>query len=147
MPGKPHKAFLKYLRGWTIIARDNYDLVINVVNNSSSGKLSTRLANSRYKFFGEINDDIKKRYPDHEHMAKYPVYNFRYFINRLGFVKSDNSVPSINLRLNSSELEEGKRALKNLMDSEKSTLCIYTYATGSKRHSEVWWGEFYERLT
>jgi len=117
LPKKPLKAFLKYLRGWTTIALNKYDLVINVVNNSSSGKLSARFANSKYKFLGEINDDIRTRYPDHEHIAKYPVYSFRYFISKIGFAKPEKPVPSISLKLSSAEFAEGKRALEYLMNN------------------------------
>jgi hypothetical protein len=44
--------------------------VINVVENSSSGRLSAQFVNSKIQFFG---DDVDiQLHKDYEHIAKYP---------------------------------------------------------------------------
>src|SRR5690348_17319464 len=57
LPVKPFKQLIKYIRAWTSIKRNHYDMVMNVVKNSSSGRLSTKLANSTYHFFGDIEEE------------------------------------------------------------------------------------------
>lgn len=146
LPKKPFKSAWKYLSGWWRIRRKHYDLAINVVNHSSSGKLSTRFAHAKYKFLGDINADIETRYPDHVHMAKYPVYSFRSFISKFGYPKNGDPVPTLDLKLTASEKAEGKIILQNVVQNEKKTICFYTYATGAKRYSVEWWEVFYRRL-
>jgi hypothetical protein len=51
--------------------KKSYDIVINVVENSSS-RLSAQFVNSKYKFFGDDVDDIQLKHKDYEHIAKYP---------------------------------------------------------------------------
>src|SRR3990170_3077617 len=65
LPKRPFKNILQYLHGWIIIKKNHYDIVINVVNHSSSGKLSAHFANSKYRFLGDINEDIQLKYKDH----------------------------------------------------------------------------------
>jgi hypothetical protein len=60
--------------------------VINVVENSSSGRLSAQFVNSKYKFFWDV-DDIQLKHNDYEHIAKYPVYNFRHYLTNLDLKK------------------------------------------------------------
>ena len=146
LPKKPLKDLMKYVGGWMRIKRNRYDIVINVVNNSSSGRLSTKFANSKYKFFGEINEEIQLKYTDHEHIAKYPVYSFRNFLNKLGFPKNEKQVAPLNLKLSPDELAEGKKSLQDIVKNDKKTIALFTYATGAKRYSESWWEEFYERV-
>lgn len=147
LPKKPFKSAWKYMSGWWRIRKKRYDLVINVVNHSSSGKLSTRFARAKYKFLGDINADIEARYPDHVHMAKYPVYSFRSFISEFGYPKNGEPVPTLDLKLTASEKAEGKSILQNRVHNENKTICLYTYATGAKRYSVEWWEDFYQRLT
>jgi hypothetical protein len=42
-----------------VVKKHSYDIVINVVENSSSGRLSAQFVNSKYKFFGDDVDDIQ----------------------------------------------------------------------------------------
>lgn len=146
LPRKPIKNLLKYLYGWIKLRKKRYDIVINVVKNSSSGRLSAHFANSKLKFFGDINADIQLKYKDHEHMAKYPVYGFRNYLNNLGFPKKEKQISSLNLKLNSLEIAAGKIILNKLVNNEKKTICLYTYATGEKCYSKLWWQELYEKL-
>ena len=55
LPKKPHKELIKYLKGWLRIKKESYDLVVNVISTSSSGRLSAQLSNGKYKFFGDEN--------------------------------------------------------------------------------------------
>jgi hypothetical protein len=56
-----------------VVKKYSYDIVINVVENSSSGRLSAQFVNSKYKFFGDDVDDIQLKHKDYEHIAKYPL--------------------------------------------------------------------------
>ena len=146
LPRKPFKELIKYFQGWMALKKHQYDIVINVVESSSSGRLSAQFANSKYKFFGDDIDDIKLKYQDYEHIAKYPVYNFRHYLTKLGFKENDKPIPSLNLMLSPSEIAEGQKVLQDIVKNDKKTICIFTFATGNKCYSESWWEAFYERL-
>lgn len=149
LPKKPFKELIKYIKVWIAIKRQHYDIVINIDSKSSSGKISTQWAHSRYKFFGEENEDAIDAFKDGKHMAKRPVYNFRINLNKIGFKTAINDeIPPLNIRLTQSEIEEGKRILHQMtgMDSDKKTISIFTYATGKKCYSQEWWLTFYEKL-
>lgn len=146
LPRKPFKHLVKYVQGWFKIKLTRYDIVVNVVNHSASGRLSAQFANSKYKFFGDTNLNIQLKYKDHEHMAKYPVYSFRTNLNKLGYATGEAKVSSLNLKLSPLEVAEGKRILSSLVINNKKTICLFTYATGSKCYASFWWDEFYNRL-
>jgi len=144
-PKKPFKELIKYTAVWLSLRKTRYDIVINVINDSSSGRLSAQFADSKYKFFGGDHEVLPLEYQD-PHMARQPVCYFRYCLTRLGFSGTDKPVPPMSLKLNSSELAEGKKKLATLVNNDKKTICLFTYATGDKCYSKEWWGEFYERL-
>lgn len=144
LPKKPFKSLLKYIASWISLRRKKYDLVINVSKNSSSGRLSTKLSNANFKYFGDAIDEIKNE--DQMHIAKYPVYNLRLFLNKLGFPENKNPIPSLDLRLTVEEIALGKKALQEIVQNERKTICIFTYATGDKCYSEEWWQNFYTAL-
>lgn len=146
LPKKHFKQLIDYIHGWLSIKKHHYDIVINVDKNSSSGRLSAQMANAKYKFFGDMDEDIQLKHDDYQHMAKHPVYNFRNFLTKLGYEKNESPIPPLNLKLSSSEISEGQKTLKELVKNEKKTICIFTNATGDKCYSETWWEEFYERL-
>lgn len=146
LPKKPMKSLLKYLGGWIALRKRHYDIVINVVNHSSSGRISAQLANAEYKFLGEINETIESVHADHTHMAKYPVYSFRNYIQQLGFRKNEKRVPPLDLRLSPEEIAEGRKQLEKLVPGSRKTICLYTYATGAKMYPPSWWEDFYARL-
>ncbi len=79
-------------------------------------------------------------------MGKYPVYSFRSHLRRLGYVRTEDSVPLMDIRLGSWEVAEGSRILSGLVSTERKTICLFTYATGAKRYDVAWWEEFYGRL-
>jgi heptosyltransferase-3 len=146
LPRKPFKEITKYVKGWLSLKKYSYDIVINVVENSSSGRLSAQFVNSKYKFFGDDVDDIQLQYNDYEHIAKYPVYNFRHYLTKLGFKENNSPVPNLDLKLSPSELAEAKKTLYSIVQSDKKTICIFTFATADKCYPESWWAPFYDRL-
>ena len=146
LPRKPFKELSKYAKGWLSLKKYSYDIVINVVENSSSGRLSAQFVNSKYKFFGDDVDDIQLKHKDYEHIAKYPVYNFRHYLTKLGFQENNSPVPNLDLKLSASELAEAKKTLHSIVQNDKKTICIFTFATADKCYPESWWAPFYDRL-
>src|SRR5690606_303410 len=88
----------------------------------------------------------KSRYSDYDHMAKYPVYSFRDYVSKLGVTAQNKEIASVDLKLTSEEIAEGKKILDNLIANNKRTICLFTYATGAKCYDSAWWIPFYERL-
>lgn len=147
LPKQHFKQLLQYIKGWLSIRKEYYDIVINVVPNSSSGRLLTKFARGKYKFYGDDVEELQQKYSDYQHIAKNPVYNFRYCLSKLGVSCDYNEIPSLNIKLSSSEIATGKELLDKLVtDKNKKTISIYTYATGAKCYDETWWLEFHKRL-
>lgn len=146
LPKKPFKELFKYLMKWVFLKKAHYDLVINGDKDSSSGRLLTQIANAIYKVFGDVDEDIQKQYPDHLHISKYPIYNLRRYLTKLGFERNSTEMPLLNIKLSDSELANGKKILQSIINNDKKTICIYTNATGDKCYSETWWETFYARL-
>lgn len=145
LPKKHFRELYQYTKGWWYIKRQKYDIVINVEKASSSGNLATKLAPARYKIFGEETGTYSLK-DDYQHAAKKPVYNFREFISQRGIRNEENSIPTLDLKLDSSEIEKGKEILNSLVPKDKKTICIFTHATGTKSYSEEWWKTFHEEL-
>jgi ADP-heptose:LPS heptosyltransferase len=144
LPKKPFEQLPQYLAGWARVKKRRYDIVINVVNSSSSGRLSVQFARSKYKFYGDsINDANDTEDP---HIARYPVYNFRKFITLLGVTPNTGPVAPLSLKLSAQELAQGKKTLDELVPANKKTICIFTYATGTKCYPPTWWEPFYDAL-
>jgi heptosyltransferase-3 len=146
LPRKPLRSLLQYVRGWTSIRRRRYDLAINVIENSSSGRISVVLANARLKFLGEIDDDVRTKYPDHEHMAKKPVYGLREFVRRLGFNVIRKPVPVLDIMLTPEEIAAGAQELRILTGNRRRTIALYTYATGTKCYNKAWWSQAFTKF-
>ncbi len=156
VPNKPLQQFATYVKSWIAIKKVKYDLVINVDKNSSSGRLATKFSNSKFKFFGDYDQEIQNTSIDYEHIAKYPIYSFRNNVSQLGFDVNDTRgraeqsgakpIPSLDLKLSTLEVEKGKKILSKLVANTKETICIFTFATGEKCLSESWWEEFYQKL-
>lgn len=146
LPKKPFNHLLGYGLCWLKLKRKRYDLIINGDKNSSSGRLSTQFAKAKYKIFGDIDEAIQANYKDYEHISKYPIYNLRHFLEKLGFSKNNDEMPVLNIKLNEAEIADGKKILDTIIENDKKTICIYTNATGSKCYSEDWWETFYARL-
>lgn len=146
LPKKPFANIFRYLYGLFLLRNRRYDMVINATQGSSSGKLSTLFANSYYKFFGEFNAELAIKHPDYHHIAKQPVYNFRNYVKELGLTENQNTMPFLNIKLNSNEIKYGGKKLNKIVRNSKKTICLFTNATGEKCYSESWWHSFYEEL-
>lgn len=146
LPRKPLKEVFKYFQVWMLIKKSNYDLVINVVIGSLSGRLSTRYSNNKYKVYGDVEQKLQFKYDNYEHIAKKPIYSLRNYLTKLGYVESNKGIPSINLKLSTLELAAGKKIVNELVDGVRKTISIFTYATDDKCYSKVWWLNFYKKL-
>lgn len=146
LPRKPFKALLDYIKKVFCIKKQ-YDLVINVDCNSSSGRLFTKYSNAKYKVFGDVSEAVKLKYMDYKHIAKEPVYAFREFLELSGFKGClDHLMPVLDIKLTPEELAKGKQLLRNIIKNDKQTICIFTFATGNKCYTTQWWSLFYNRL-
>lgn len=146
LPKKPFKDLIAYFKVWTTIKKGNYDIVINVDKNSSSGRLSAQFANAKYKFFGADDSTLAQQHPDYTHIAKYPVYEFRDFLTHLNFPKNTQPIPPLNIKLTSSELAQGQKMVQELTSAKAKVITIFTYATDDKCYAPSWWEPFYARL-
>lgn len=146
LPRKPFKEILKYFLAWKSIENGHYDLVINVVTGSSSGRLATKYAHSKYKVFGEVEENEQSQYDNYEHIAKKPIYSLRNYLAKFGFIDSNKGIPSINLKISKLELASGKKIVEDLVKNDLKTICIFTYATDDKCYSKMWWLNFYDKL-
>jgi len=145
LPGKPFDNLVLYSKTWLSLRKYRYDLIINVDPNSSSGRLSSLFSKGRMKVFGEVDQTSLTIQKDGRHIAKAPVYSFREY---LGIVAGANEmpVPTLSLNLSTDELAQGKEKLQQLTHNAKKTICIFTYATGSKCYPPAWWQDLYGHL-
>ncbi|OYQ37135.1 ADP-heptose--LPS heptosyltransferase [Flavobacterium cyanobacteriorum] len=144
LPGKPFKHLINYAATWLSLRRYRYDLVINVMPCSSSGRLSTKFSSAKYKLFGdaeqeEINNEFK-------HNAKYPLYTLRKFLSAIGIDRTQQPIPLLDIRLDAGEAAHGRKVLESIVPQGKPVISFFTYATGGKCYSEDWWDTFYNRL-
>ncbi|TBN06608.1 lipopolysaccharide heptosyltransferase family protein [Hyunsoonleella flava] len=146
LPRKPFSNLFSYAMCWISIKRKRYDMVINGDKDSSSGRLLTNLAKAPLKVFGDVHKEIQNTYDDYLHISKYPVYNLRRYLSKLGYPRNNSSLPVLNLKLSKEEIQGGKHILNDLNKNGKPTICIYTNATGNKCYSEEWWELFYSKL-
>lgn len=146
LPKKPFSNLFTYVKGWVSINQTEYDLVINGDKNSSSGKLLTQISKAKFKIFGDHYEKMASKHPDYEHISKYPVYNLRHYLKKLGLSETNSSVPLLDIKLKDSEIEVGKKILDTIIKNQKKTICLYTNATGDKCYSEDWWLTFYAQL-
>lgn len=146
LPKKPFSNLFKYIKGWFALKWNKYDLAINATQGSSSGRLSISFAKADYKFFGEEVENIKTQHADYNHIAKNTIYNLRHYLTQIGLDENKSEVPFLDLKLDQSEIEDGKRKLHDLVKNNKKTICLFTNATGDKCYSEEWWTDFYDKL-
>lgn len=146
LPKRPFSNILKYIKGWFSLRWNNYDLVINATQGSSSGRLSVLFTKSDYKFFGEDVVALESEYDDYHHIAKNTIYNLRSYLSDFGIKNENKDIPFLDLKLDQNEIENGKQKLSELVKNEKKTICLFTNATGDKCYSESWWNDFYEKL-
>ena len=146
LPKKPFNDLSGYLSGWLKLKANRYDLAINVVKGSSSGRLSTRFANADYRIFGDSDAAFLRSYPDYEHLAKAPVYSLRTTLAQSGYLERMPPVPPLNLKLTSVEKAAGKVIGEKLTYGAQKAICLFTNATGDKLYPADWWVTLYERI-
>lgn len=147
LPGKPFKELIKYMWAWISLRKYSYDVVINVIDHSSSGKLSTLFAAGKHKLFEVDQEAMREKYGhEYAHIAKFPVFNLRHFLSSSGIEESHEPVPLLDLKLSAEEIANGKKLLEEHVKNDKKTICLYTHATGSKCYSEEDWLKIYEAL-
>lgn len=147
LPKKPMKDFSEYLKVWFSLKRTKYDLVINVEKGSSSGRISTIIPSADFKFYGDDFEELKNKYDDFDHISKYPVYNFRKFMEILHQQPQNGGVPVLDLKLSAEEKEKGKNDLLAVTKGDqRKTIAFFTYATGAKCYPVEWWSAFYEKF-
>ncbi|MDR0429821.1 MAG: glycosyltransferase family 9 protein [Tannerellaceae bacterium] len=146
LPKRPFDEFRKYIGVWFSLRKRRYDLVVNVIEGSSSGRLSTRIARAKWRFFNNVNEELKAKHPDYDHMAKFTVYNLRHYLPQFQANDPEKPIPTLNIKLSPAELEKGKELLDRHVDSTKKTICVYTFATGDKCYSKEWWAAMYKKI-
>jgi len=147
LPKKPMKDFAEYLKVWFSLKRTKYDLVINVEKGSSSGRISTIIPAADFKFYGDDYEELKSKYVDFDHISKYPVYNFRKFMEILHQQPQNGDVPVLDLKLSVEEKKKGKNDLLAVnKGDQRKTIAFFTYATGAKCYPVEWWSTFYEKF-
>ena len=82
LPRKPFKELITYAKVWLSVKSKTYDLVINAVKDSSSGKLLTGFSNAKLKVFDDIDEDYELKVPDSFHIAKNPIYALRLYLSK-----------------------------------------------------------------
>lgn len=142
LPKKHFKELGNYLTAWFKLRRHRYDLVINTVSYSSSGKLATRLSKANFKIYSlpENENAVCK------HMALIPIEILRKALTFWGIDVANKSFPNLELRLTNQEIQHGKEKLSEISNETNKTIAIYTFATGAKCKDHTWWVPFYELM-
>src|SRR5688500_1346320 len=140
-PQKPFKHLIKYIRTFVRLRSKKYDLAINAVKESSSGRIFTRISNAKFKFVGDRDTNKRER-----HIAKQVIYSLREFLPNIG-VKANDAIPAcLDLRLANDELIHGGNLVYDIVQNAQPTICLFTHATGTKCYTERWWLNLYEHL-
>lgn len=146
LPKKPFKNLGTYIKGFFSVFNKKYDFAINAVAESSSGKLYTTMAKSKFKVFGV---DTKNETVDHnveKHIAKAPVLALRNYLEKIGFEAKNTNIPNLDITLTSQEIKNGKTILDKLTGKHKKVVSLFTFATADKCYKPEWWLPFYEKL-
>lgn len=146
LPKKSFREIFSYLYGWIKLSFQSYDLVINVTHFSSSGRIATKVARSKYKFFGDGEDELLSVDPDYCQLGRYPVLAFREYLKKAGLKIKNNSVPLIDFKLKEDDLKKGEILLREITENNHESICLFTYATGNKCYDQKFWIPFYEDL-
>lgn len=147
LPKKPFKELFKYIATWFKLVVKPYDLVINIDESSSSGRLATQFARSSFKIFGEAYNPVEKD-PNKYHFALKSVYALRTFLDHAGVKVPATPYPGMDIGLSESEKIKGLDKLKKFSpDYYKKTIAFFTYATGPKCYDTQWWDGFYKEFS
>ncbi|WP_291137874.1 glycosyltransferase family 9 protein [Flavobacterium sp. UBA7663] len=147
LPKKPFDNLFKYFEVWIKLLFNKYDLIINVDEFSSSGRIATKLARSKFKIIGQSEDlkyISKKENEKSKHIAIRPIIIVRRFLGTN--LINENEYPLLDVRLDEMEKENGKKKLKEIFNNDNKVITIFTFATGDKMLPQLWWNQFYELL-
>ncbi len=145
LPKRPFSHLGSYFGKWWALRSKKYDLAINVDNNSSSGRLSTSLANAKFKSFGDAPLDPATSL-DFGHIAKNPIYHLRHYLQTVGLPSNNNAVAPLDIKLSAAELDHGAKLLQAITHNSRKTIGVFTFATGSKCYSKEWWASCYSSI-
>ncbi len=141
LPRNPFKNPIKYIRTFVRFRSKKYDLAINAVMESCSGRLFTSISRARFKFIGDRITDKKEG-----HIAKQVICSLRKFLPNIG-VKANDAMPAnLDLRLANDELIHGGSLVYDIVQNAQPTICLYTHTPDTKSHTEAWWFDLYEHL-
>ncbi len=143
-------AFLSMLLG---IRKTQYDLIIDPVLSSGFSRAMTRYLRGRYTlgFSDEAKPGLTHPVPTAaagHHMAQRPINLLRWARAHYSGVVDDTShYPSLDIRLTDEERAQGRAVVNQLLQesqqhASRPVIGIFANATGAKRYSETWWGEF-----
>ena len=118
-----------------------YDIAIVGCEGSNSSKIFVKLSRASFKIYNSGTDNSNEPF----HIAKNPIYNLKINLNPSEDL-SDYHYPKLSIKLSNEEIEKGNLLIRKLFSGNKKTICIFTFATGSKCHSEQWWLKFYKKL-
>jgi ADP-heptose:LPS heptosyltransferase len=147
LPKKPFDNLFNYFKVWFKLLSKRYDLVINIDDHSSSGRIASSVVRAKYKIV-DLDEPIK--YSDLEeeqnskHIAIKPIITLRNFINNE--LLQSKKYPTLDLKLDADEVELGRQKLYEIFNNSKKTITIFTFATGYKMLPQTWWNQFYEQL-
>jgi len=139
LPKKPFKQPITYLRNYFKAIGNQYDLVINATDDSSSGRVITKKSKGTYKLFGKPGTVYWADKTDIKHIAKKPILALR----ELSGIGRATNIPQLDLQLTEKELSNGRKILSDVTKNHKKTICIFTFATGNKMYSKDWWNKLY----
>lgn len=141
LPKKPFKNIFSYLRTAKKITTKKYDISIAGNEHSNSSKIFVKLSKSKNKIYHSADYNIYKP----KHISHKPIYNLLKFLEPSLDLR-EYKYPKLSINLAQKEIKKGKFILSKLFNNKKEIICLYTYATGSKRHLEEWWLNVYDKL-
>jgi heptosyltransferase-3 len=141
LPKKPFNNIFKYISKSVSLISTKYDIAIAADENSNSSKIFVKLSRAKFKIYDSGTNDLHKPL----HIAKIPVFNFKTLVNPSEDLK-DYKYSKLSIALTNEEIEKGNLLIRKLFDNNKKTICIFTFATGNKCHSQEWWSRLYKEL-
>jgi ADP-heptose:LPS heptosyltransferase len=130
------------------LRQNNYDVVININGGSTSDRIATALAKSKYKvaFCSEHNYTpanlcVERKDMHINHEALIPLELMKIF-----GVQPDYTI-KMNIALSDEELREGREALREIIGENKGRVIgIFRNARHDKLIEDAWWQKFVQEL-
>jgi heptosyltransferase III len=142
LPKKHFKHILKYLFCWMRLIFKKYDLVINTVEGSSSGRIATKIVRAKNKIYSNPIK-IKRSL----HMAHIPIIALRSLLEfEFSDINNDNDFPKLDIKLTDNEIEKGHQILEKLVNNKSKVIGLYTVATAAKEYPSFYWDDLYTTI-